>query len=229
MDERPKKVRRRRDRIFAVLTMIIAIAWAVTAYKLAEHVKSINTARLLGAAMTGGLTDRSSIPRMQPNQVIPYLPAPPPGKSQAEIQTAQTIKQQIAYAEVIIHAWEISMYCVAEFLVLVGIVSLITRWARGLHLFAAVVIILSTIATLAAMIFLIDPEKGGLHPLSIWSYVIAASIQSAYGIILFIAFAPKPKSSAASVPQHNENQQPTPDFQTQSSGKAPQNQTELEK
>ena len=184
-------LRPRRDWILAVLPLVVAGAWAFGTYKVASHVKTINLARLIGAAMTGGLTDEQAVPRMQHSQVFPFVPAPSPHRTPEEIEAFKRNREQIAYVEGVVYIWETAMYWMVRFLITVGIVSLLAGWSRGLHLMAAVVILLSTSVTMIGFNFLVDPEKGGLPPLSVWTHILVASIQSSYGVVLLIAFVPK--------------------------------------
>jgi hypothetical protein len=179
----------------------MAGAWALGTDKVAGHVKTINFARMVGAAMTGGMTGQPAVPRLRSNQIFPFAPPPPPQRTPEEIEAFKKNREQIAYAEGVVYLWETFMYWMVRFLVMVGIVSLLAGWARGLHLMAAVVILLSTAATLIGLNFLIDPEKGGLPRLSIWTHIIVAAIQSAYGVVLLIAFARKATGKPATVPQ----------------------------
>ena len=201
MSDKRTSLRPRRDWIFAVLTLVIALGWAFGTDIVAGHVKTMNSARFLGAVMTGSITDQPTVPRLRSNQLIPFAPAPPPGRTPEDIEAFKKNQEQIAYTEGVVYVWETFMYWMVRFLVMVGVVSLLAGWARGLHLTAAVVILLSTAATLIGFNFLIDPEKGGMPRLSIWTHIIVAAVQSAYGLVLVIAFARKATGKPASVTQ----------------------------
>lgn len=54
---------------------------------------------------------------------------------------------------------------------------------------AAILILAATIGTIQAMRLLSHPAHGGLPPLSTWSYILVALVQSAYAWFLLIAYA----------------------------------------
>ena len=201
-------LQRRRNRVFAILTLIFAAAWAGATWKVAGHIKTINLARLVGAAMTGSIADKPSVPRLRSNQLFPYIPVPSSQITEQEIESAKRIREQIAYVEGVVYVWETSMYLMVRFLVMTGLVSLMAGWARPLHLTAAILILLSTVGTLIGLDFLIDPDRGGLPRLSIWTHVMVAVVQSAYGVVLLAAFACKPKGPAVLVAEQD-NVKPT--------------------
>ena len=135
-----------------------------------------------------------SQPLLCERPVSSLIPAPSSQITEKENDSAKRIKEQIAYVEGIVYVWETFMYWFVRFLVMTGIVSLGAGWTRPLHLMAAGIILLSTVGTLIGLNFLVDPEKGGLPRLSIWTHIMAAAAQSIYGIVLLIAFIGKPKA-----------------------------------
>jgi len=190
-----------RYRIFPIITIIIACAWAAGSWKLAAHIKSVNLARLLGATLTSGMTETQYARPPSAQPIVPFIPIPAPQRDRQQAKIIQETREQTAYVEVVVYYWERSMYGLAAFLGVTGIVSFVRKtWARPLLLLAGAVIILSTPATMICMQLLVDPAKGALPELPILYYILMAIIQSFYGVILFIAFIRKPpyvKVSAA--------------------------------
>jgi|GEM_PF-3087600 len=205
----------RRNRVFSLLTLIVAIACIWATGQAADYVKHLNTARLVGAAMTGGFGRSESspqattslsldiAPRSRPN-ALPGLPGSwmptdqAPSKEALQTQPNGDLRKQTVYVEGIVLVWQLMMYSLAGCLVLVGIVSLLTHRARLLHLVAAGLIGLATIGTLIGMVFLGDVSKGGfeqVHPLPMRMYVYVAVVQVSYAVVLLAVFAGRPKTT----------------------------------
>jgi hypothetical protein len=122
---------------------------------------------------------------------FPEMPTSSPaeqGGPMPALPVAQ-LTRATSYAEVVVYVWERISYGVAGVLGLVGLVGLISRRVRGPHLFAAIVLLLGTAATLVGMRLLVDPDGGAFHPLPLQSYLIAGLAQSVYALILLGAFA----------------------------------------
>ena len=70
--------------IFPVLTLVIAGGWSFGTDKVASHVKTMNLARLIGAAMTSGMANQPEVPRLRSNQLFPFMPPTKPQRSREE-------------------------------------------------------------------------------------------------------------------------------------------------
>jgi NADH:ubiquinone oxidoreductase subunit K len=177
----------------------VAALWAGSAQYIADYVRTMNSARLIGMLMTSGMDPQEDEESALPGRSLFQRP-PPAGSPQAERRAQQRREnleqqqKQIAYVEVVVFIWERIMYAVAGFLALVGLFSLRGKTVRLLHLLAAGCLLLSPAITLIAMSLLINPERGGMPPLSLWTYVIVIATQSTYGLVLLAAYTRKPQS-----------------------------------
>lgn len=161
---------RLRDRIFVVLTANLALACTWATY----HVSQVKV--------------------LDPYRTQIYLAA---WNSPGDVfDTVDQANQKIASIEFIVYVWRRIMWGVAGVLELVALLAAITRRGRFFHLLGAGVILLSTVATMVGMRFLVNPEYGGMQPLAARWYVIAAAAQSGYGVLLLIFYARKPRAPA---------------------------------
>jgi len=181
--------RRVRDRVFPILTLVVALAWALSTWKISRHMGSINFARTLLAAMTPQTPGTQPAVRLPPNPLFPVGPAVALPRDKPETEVSRRSPPPFFYVEGVVYVWEKVMYGVAGLLGLVGILSLSRRLVRGLHLIAGGVILLSTVGTLVGMYLLSAPDKGGLQPLWIGTHILVALVQSAYGVAVLLAFA----------------------------------------
>jgi len=182
-----------RERVFPILTLMIAIAWIVAGIRIAAYLHRLNEERFIAGTMAAGAAeDRStgggglsSIFRLDPKQ-----------PSRQKTDRMRRLKEQVGWVYEITRIWRRVMLGTGGFLIGVGLLSVFRRWVRMLHLSAGVVIVAGTVASLMAMRMLVDPACGGLPPLSRWTPVLVAVIQGFYGVVLVIAFARRAKSSA---------------------------------
>jgi hypothetical protein len=174
---------RLRDRLFPVLTAAIALLWAWAAVYVADYVGTMNTARAIGALMA-------------PGAGLPFIPGafntPPSAAPPTPIAQRRQLNNQIATVEIVTYIWRRAMLVVGILLELAAILSAITARVRLWHLIATTLILASTAATLVGLWLLIQPQWGGMPPLSQITYILTAAVQSVYGIVLLIAFARKP-------------------------------------
>ena len=190
------RVSRLRDRVFVVLTANVAVVcvWA-TQYVSQEYVLTPNSARFFLMMVTppaAASGPRRAEPEHRPGSIGVFDSAP---ENPREVRAR--LERQIGWVEGIVYVWRRVMWSVAGFLELVALLVVITRRSRLLHLRAGVVILLSTVATLVGMRLLIDPDHGGMEPLAIRAHIYVAAVQSAYGVVLLIAFARRPRLAAA--------------------------------
>jgi len=175
------RVSRLRDRVFVVLTANVALVcvWA-TQHVSQEYVLTPNSVRFLLMMVTpqaAASGPRRAEPENRSGSMGAFDAAPEnPREARARLE------RQIGWVEGIVYVWRRVMWSVAGFLELAALLAAITRRSRLLHLLAGGVILLSTVATLVAMRLLIR------------SHVYVAAIQSAYGVVLLIAFARRPRS-----------------------------------
>jgi hypothetical protein len=188
---------RLRDRLLPPLTLVAAGLWAWGAGEVADHVRHINTARGIASLLTpraevhGGRHDAT--PAVRP--LMSFLPMFGPPLSPAEAAARQRLHQQIGHVEGVVTTWLRAMYGVAGFLAAIGLFAWATRWKRPLFLTSAIVILVSAAGTFAAMRHLMDPDRGGLAPLSLWTHVAVLVVQTGYGWILLGAYLRKPRGA----------------------------------
>ena len=161
----------------ANLAAVIVWAAPLAAQK---YVLTPNSARIFFAWLASG-TSRADTTVGSSN--------PADTDEEADAFDPDQLQNQIAWVEGTVFVWQKIMYGLAISLGSLALLAAMTRWVRLMHLIAAGLIFLCTAATLVAMRLMIHPDYGGMDPLSIWSYVIVAGVQSAYGFILLIAFA----------------------------------------
>ncbi|MGQ9651778.1 MAG: hypothetical protein ACUVXJ_16870 [Phycisphaerae bacterium] len=181
-----------RDRVLAVVTANVAMAFALAGWYWAEkQVLPINTARVLDIHMLQtGL--RIKADHWNSGKMNASGPSTDPaGRRKQDIsqdlkdaeQQIAVLTDQIGTTAVIAYAWKYLMYVAAAFLEVAALLGT-TRHARRARLAAGYVILISTACTLVAMKLLVDPSFGGMESLSIRSYVYLALIQGIYGVIL---------------------------------------------
>lgn len=185
-----------RDRVFAVITAVAAglCLWAAGA--VGDYVLTMNSARMMGAMIAGPAAVETKSSGLASGQRLPFLSRPRARVAGQPAKTTQ-LQRQIGTAEVVVYIWRRMMWVVAGILALIALLSWFTSKARLLHLSASAVILLSTVATLMGIRYLIAPEYGGMPPLPAKSYVCVAAVQSLYGLILLAVFARKPKVKPA--------------------------------
>lgn len=172
---------RLRDRLLPVLTVTIAAALVVGAERAADYVGSMNSARVLGAWLSG--MHRQSQPT---TGVSADTPAPP---------SPDQLKSQVATVEVVIVVWRWAMRVTGGLLWLAAVVGACRRSPRGSQLLAAGLLLISTGLTLASLVILTRPDWGGMEPLSPLTYVLVGGVQSLYAWVLLIAFARAPHTT----------------------------------
>jgi len=143
---------------------------------------------MIGAAIISVMGDGQPASRIQRNPALPFLPAPSLRESKEQAEDAKRIHEQIVYVEKAVYIWERAMYGIVVFLAVVGIALLLMPWLRWPYLLAAIVILVSTRATLTGFHLLIDPTRGGMPILSIWIHIMVVVVQSAYSIVMLIAY-----------------------------------------
>lgn len=181
-----------RERVFPILTLIVAIAWIVGGIRIAAYLHRLNEERFIAGTMAAGAAEDqsagggglSSIFRLDPKQ---------PSRQQTD--RMRRLKEQVGWVHEITRIWRRVMLGTGGFLIGVGVLSVFRRWVRILHLLAGVVILAGTVASLIALNLLVDPAAGGLPPLSFWTPVLVAVIQGFYGVVLLIAFAKRAKAT----------------------------------
>ncbi|MDM8006882.1 MAG: hypothetical protein QUV05_12140 [Phycisphaerae bacterium] len=185
-----------RDRMFAVLTANVAMAFALAGWYWAEkQVLPVNTARVLEIhILQTGLrirTDHWNSGRMGATGPS----TDPVGRRKQDItqdlkdteQQIAALTKQIGTTAVIAYAWKYLMYLAAAFLEVAAVLSTTHRGRRA-HLAAGWVVLVSTICTLVAMRLLVHPSFGGMESLSIRSYLYIVLMQGGYGVILLLAY-----------------------------------------
>jgi len=192
-----QRVWRLRDRLFVVLTANMAwmCAWATPWVVEKSKVLEVNSTRVFLMMMPAGGPWAQASDRAGGTSATGE---PEPSGAMTREEFHKLTNEQIPAVEVIVYVWKRVMWGVAGFLGLVALLVAITGKSRLFHLLAAVVIFVSTVATLVAMRLLIDPDYGGMEPLPVRSHVYVAAAQSAYGVVLLIAFARKPRWATAS-------------------------------
>lgn len=181
-----------RDRVLAVVTANVAMAFALAGWYWAEkQVLPINTARVLDIHMLQtGL--RIKADNWNSGRLSATGPSTDPaGRRKQDItqdlkdteQQIAVLTDQIGTTAVIAYVWKCLMYVAATLLEVAALLGT-TRHARRAHLAAGCVVLISTACTLVAMKLLVNPSFGGMESLSIRSYVYLALIQGGYGVIL---------------------------------------------
>lgn len=174
---------RLRDRLLPVLTVTVAAALAVGAERAADYVGSMNSARVLGAWLSGMHRQSHEAAGGEPLDT----PAPP---------SPEELRQQVGTVEVVVIAWRWSVRITAGLLWLTAVVGAWTGSPRRSQLVAAGLLILSTILTLTGLAVLTRPQWGGMDPLPTATYVLVGAVQSCYAWVLLIAFARRPGGTA---------------------------------
>ena len=183
----------RRDRMFAVLTANVAMAFALAGWYQAEkQVLPVNSSRvidihLLQLKMRIDANGQISAPATGP--------AKPANRLNDTEQQISLLTKQIGITAVIAYAWKYLMYLTAAILEVAAFLST-TRHRRKAHLAAACTILISTICTIVAMKLLISPSFGGMESLAKRSYIYIALIQGGYGAVLLVVSLSQRKSAA---------------------------------
>ncbi len=180
-----------RDRLFPVLTATVAAACVWGAQWVADYVGTMNSARVLGALMTAAIPQQPAPVRSLPNQLFGGMGATPP-VTPAQRESSRQMREQLGAVEAIVYVWRRIMWGLAAVLEAVALLSAMTRRVRLWHLLAAAAILLSTAATIVGMRMLVDPRWGGMPELPVRSYVYVAAVQSAYALVLLLAFVKRP-------------------------------------
>ncbi len=175
---------RRIDRLLGLFTLVVALAWGAGALAVADYVRGINAARVLGALMTGGLNLAAPLPG------DPAGSASPSGDSGGERRTAALlIKDTImshnaAFVEAAVDLWLRAMLGGSGVIGVLGLLAARVRRPRPLHVLTAACLLACAAATLAGMRLLVDPDYGGLPPLPFLSYLCVGLVQSVYAWVL---------------------------------------------
>jgi hypothetical protein len=164
----------RRDRLFAVLTANVAVAFALAGwFGSQQYVLKVNFSRLLEVEML----------RVKSKILTTRSEANPEQEAQQELDV-EALQRQIAAAWVIARVWEYLMYVAAVILEAMAILAAIGRRPRVAHLVAALTILLSTFGTLEAIHLLVRPDFGGMQALPVRSYLYVGLLQGSYGAVL---------------------------------------------
>jgi len=183
-----------RDRIFAVLTANVAVAFALAGWYQAEkQVLPINSLRVIEIDI---LQRGMRIKAHNWNSRSTDATGPSADSADRERDITQEIKdtedqaavltKQIGTTFVITYAWKFLMYITAAILEVAAFLGT-TRHGRRAYLAAACAILISTVCTVVAMKLLVAPSFGGMESLARRSYVYIALIQGGYGAILLLA------------------------------------------
>ena len=193
--------------LWGLATLLVAFAWLLATHHTSDFVNRINATRAMAALMTGQFSRPDSQPESPMHSIapglFPGLTPPPPATDVPMVSLDPAVlRRQIAWTEAIVRLWRRGMEVVAGLLLLAGALGLYRpRWSRGLHLAAAAIILLATMATLAVLRLLMNPGYGGLEPLSLWTHLGVAATASLYAWVLLIAFARRrPLSRSSSRP-----------------------------
>lgn len=193
----------RRDRMFAVLTANVAMAFALAGWYQAEkQVLPVNSLRVIeidilqrgmrikahnwnsrSADATSTSVDSADRKRDITQEI-----------KDTEHQIA-VLTEQIGITLVITYAWKYLMYLTAAILEVAAFLST-TRHRRKACLAAACTILISTICTIVAMKLLISPSFGGMESLAKRSYIYITLIQGGYGAVLLVVSLSQRKSAA---------------------------------
>ncbi len=178
---------RRRERAFVLVTLAVAGAWLWGTWQVAEHVKRMNFARLIGSAMVGSGADQpDSFSPLPPLLPLPGWAAPDEADA---IHNPQRLREQTRWVETVVYVWRCVMNGVAAALAVLAILVRLTHRPRALFLAAAAIMLASSLVTVVGMLFLVAPERGGLPPLRGLAYLVVVAVQSAYGLVLLAVFA----------------------------------------
>jgi hypothetical protein len=188
--------RRVRDRVFPVLTLIVAVAWIVASLWIARYVDRLNQERFIAGTMAAGATDDSSGGGSGISSLFRFDPKPP---SPQRTDKMARLKEQFGWTQEIVRIWRQIMLGIGGFLICVGVLSVFRGLIRVMHLLAGFAVIGGTMVSVIALNLLVDPEAGGLPPLSRWTPVLIALVQGFYGVVLFIAFARRGRVAATIV------------------------------
>ncbi len=175
---------RRFHRVIAVVTLVVAAAWAYGAHRAADHVRRTNFTRMVAAMVTGGGA-AAGTPTQSPLQSLLGASRQPTRVTTAPAADSP-LRRYSGWVEGIATYWERTMYVIAAGLGLVALGSLVTRQGRLLHLAAAGVMLAATVGTLVCMWMLMTPRFGDLPALSPWTFVLVAVAQSIYAVFLLI-------------------------------------------
>lgn len=182
---------RRRTAVVAVLTVYVAWALYWGSSQITERVQSVNSARVITALMAGSAVAAEPPTYGTGSSILPFG-GPPPRRAAApdpkQLEALDRIKRQVATVEVLILVWKYLIWGLAAILAAVSLLSVATRWSRPLNLTAGGLILLSTVGTLVALRVAIDPDRGGMPPLPLRTYLAAAVVQSSYGFVLLALF-----------------------------------------
>lgn len=184
-----------RDRVFPVVTALLAGACVIGGEALVEYVQRMHSVRVLGAAMAGSAAQQPLTPsagmarRLFPGMSPMVAPRESPEEAQRRQAQVEHLKRQIGIVEGTIYVWRRVMWGVGGVLGALALLAAITARVRLFHLLAAVVVVLSTGATLTGMWLLISPAYGAMPPLAWQTWVLVGLVNGFYAIVLLIAFA----------------------------------------
>ncbi len=191
----------RRDRLFAVLTANVAVAFALAGwYEAEKRVLPVNSARLLEIHMLQTEMRIKAASRSSREGLSRPATKSADGNSETADEPEDIEKriaaltEQMATTAIIAYVWKYLMFLTAAILEMAALLST-TRRRRGAHLVAAWAVLISTACTLIAMRLLVSPSFGGMESLSIRSYLYIATIQGSYGALLLAVFLKKPRIS----------------------------------
>ncbi len=166
-----------RDRIFAVLTANVAVAFALAGWYCCEqYVLKVNSTRVL----------ELEVLRLE-SKILTTRPGAAAADEARRADRRKQLGEQIGTTLVIATVWKFLMYVTAAILEAAAFLGT-TRHGRRAHLVAGWAVLISTVCTVVAMTLLVAPSFGGMESLARRSYVYIALIQGGYGAILLAVF-----------------------------------------
>lgn len=188
----------RRERLLPVVTLIVAATWSWGTWRLSGEVRNTSMTRLAAELMFGSMAESDSVSVIAPDPLLAFLPIPQPTVAPGRTEHLHKLHRQVAYVEGVVYIWARAMYGVASLLGAVGLLGVLTRFVRWPQLVAGVVLVMSPVLTIVCMRLLIMEDKGGMEPLSAWSYIIVATAQSSYGFVLVAVLGRRRKTATES-------------------------------
>lgn len=185
--DRDRPAARRVDRLLGLFTLVVAVAWGAGAIAVADYVRGINSARVVGALMAGGLAFHAPLPGGSVD------PRPPSGASDGAPAAAPPPTQDIimsrnaAFVETVADLWLRVMLGTAGVVGVLGLLAARVRRPRPLHVLTAACLLACAATTLAGMRLLVDPDYGGLPPLPFVSYLCVGLVLSVHACVLLAA------------------------------------------
>ncbi len=155
---------RKRDLLFLVLTTVMTGVYYFAGQRVANHINTMNSARVVGALMTARVEQSPRPGTSAIGQIFGGMGVRNTPTAEEKAATAR-LQRQVATVEVVVYAWRWMIRVVAGWLAWMVILSLATARFRLWQMMAGNALLLSTMGTVIGLWLLVSPGWGGMPPL----------------------------------------------------------------